>query len=217
MKHDQVMKLLDDYLDALLPLEAAEAVESHLADCGECREEVEALRAIMAGAKQLPMSIQPARDLWPEIDAQLDVTPIRERTLWSMRFPLAAAAAVLVVVSSALTAYLVSQRGDVRSDERWPVNVLGVSLVSEWRTSEDEYLKATVELLETLDLVKGQLPPETVAMIEANLRIIDEAIQESRAALAVDPNNGELVEALSARYRKKLEVLQQVNRLAAHS
>ena len=63
-------------------------------------------------------------------------------------------------------------------------------------------------------MVKGQLPPETVQMIETNLRIVDQAIQESRAALAVDPRNGDLVEALSSRYRTKLEVLQEVNRLA---
>jgi predicted anti-sigma-YlaC factor YlaD len=217
MKHDQAMKLLDDYLDALLPREEAEAVEAHLEDCDECRDEVETLRAILADAKELPRSIAPARDLWPAIDARLDATPIRERTLWSMRYPLAAAAALMIAISSALTAYLVNEREAASSVEQRPTASSDVLLVRAWRSTEDEYLKATVELLEALEILKERLPPETAEMVETNLRIIDEAIQESRAALAVDPSNGELVEALSARYRTKLEVLQQVNRLAARS
>ena len=86
MKHDEVTRLLYDYLDEALSPGQVQAVEAHLADCAECREEVEALSTILTEAKRLPKAIEPERDLWPDIDAQLDVTPLRERTLWSLNW-----------------------------------------------------------------------------------------------------------------------------------
>jgi hypothetical protein len=48
-----------------------------------------------------------------------------------------------------------------------------------------------------------------VATLEANLKVIDKAIQESRAALAADPNSRELATMLSQSYDAKLDVLQR--------
>jgi hypothetical protein len=48
-----------------------------------------------------------------------------------------------------------------------------------------------------------------VETLEHNLRIIDAAIAESRAALEKDPNSRELTEMLSATYDAKVKVLRQ--------
>jgi len=52
-----------------------------------------------------------------------------------------------------------------------------------------------------------QLDPRTAAIIEANLKVIDEAIAQSRAALAQDPANQFLDERLNSALDKKLELL----------
>lgn len=52
-----------------------------------------------------------------------------------------------------------------------------------------------------------QLDPRTAAIIEANLQVIDEAIAQSRAALAQDPANRFLDERLNSALDKKLELL----------
>jgi hypothetical protein len=213
--HAQIQRRLDDYLDGALPPGQVDAVEAHLAECAECRAEVEQLRAIVEGAAALPQSIQPPRDLWPDIDARLDVVPLGERPLRSLRVPLAAAAVLLIAISSGVTAYLVGRDG--AADAGVGPTAGGVeraALVSSWQATELEYLRATAELSEALDAVKGDLPAETVEMIERNLAIIDAAIQESRTALALAPDDPEMMGVLSARYREKIDVLRRVNRLA---
>lgn len=54
---------------------------------------------------------------------------------------------------------------------------------------------------------RSQLDPRTAAIIEANLKIIDEAIAQSRAALAQDPASGFLTDQLNTALGKKLELL----------
>ena len=87
MNHEDLEGLLGDYLDGLLEPADAKMVEDHVAACEECRSELEALRALVASAAELPPSIEPPHDQWPGIDHRLDRVPLRERTLWSLRYP----------------------------------------------------------------------------------------------------------------------------------
>lgn len=219
--HDAIYQRLNDYADGALEPNEVGAVDSHLQACEVCRAELEAIRALLAEAERLPRSIEPPRDLWPDIDRQLEAErtdvqgPIglRGRTLWSARYPLAAAAVLLIAASSLITAWLVGWSG-VEPGARYATQA-EVSLVREWRATEAEYLRASLELAESLEALKGELSPETVELIERNLQIIDDAIRESRAAFSIDPQNRELMETLSANYEKKLQVLRQVSRLSA--
>ena len=54
---------------------------------------------------------------------------------------------------------------------------------------------------------RSQLDPRTAAIIEANLKVIDEAIAQSRAALAQDPASRFLNNQLNSALGKKLELL----------
>jgi hypothetical protein len=56
-----------------------------------------------------------------------------------------------------------------------------------------------------------------VATIEKNLQIIDQAIAESRAALARDPNNPDLPLMLSGVYQTKVELLQHAVQLSSRT
>lgn len=62
---------LHDRLDGTLPSADAPALEAHLAACPACRARLDSLRLLRATAQNLPREISPARDLWPEIAAQL--------------------------------------------------------------------------------------------------------------------------------------------------
>jgi len=54
---------------------------------------------------------------------------------------------------------------------------------------------------------RAQLDPRTTAIIEANLKLIDEAIAQSKAALAQDPASRFLNNQLNSALDKKLELL----------
>lgn len=218
MNHQAVRRLLEDYFDDELAAEEARAVEEHLLGCSECRAELTAWRALRRDAAGLPRSIQPSRDLWQAISAGLDRERLRDRSVWSLRYPLAAAAVLLVLLSSTLT-ILLSNRGSegrvARESAPEAEPAPDATLVSRWRAAEEEYLRATGELLDALDASRSEIRPATLELIERNLRIIDRAIQESRAALAADPANQDVVRLLSASYEKKIDLLRYANRLAA--
>jgi len=58
-----------------------------------------------------------------------------------------------------------------------------------------------------LEARRGQLNPATVAIIEQNLRVIDDAINQSRAALAKDPNSRLLNDQLDRTLATKTSLL----------
>lgn len=218
LDHKAVQRLLDDYFDEELAVEEARAVEEHLMECSECQIELESLQALRRDASTLPRGIEPARDLWQEISADLDTERLRDRSIWSLRYPLAAAAMLVALLSSTLTLVIRDRGGQepLAVDAATEAGTAAVAtLAGRWRAAEEEYLRASAELLDALDASRADLTPATLELIERNLRIIDTAIQESRAALAKDPSNQDVMQLLSASYEKKLELLRYATRLTA--
>ena len=72
--------------------------------------------------------------------------------------------------------------------------------------------KAAAALLARLQERKGSLSPENLKAVEANLAVIDGALNEVRAALEEDPANPGLVRMLASTHQKKIDVLQRVAR-----
>jgi hypothetical protein len=117
---------------------------------------------------------------------------------------LAAAAIALVVVSSVVTLGVVRRdAGIIRLADR------SVVVVGEFADLEAEYQGASEELLRAVRRGEVQLSPWTLTVLERNLRIIDEAIQEARDALAGDPANEALRHMVLGTYRQKLDLLRR--------
>jgi anti-sigma factor RsiW len=64
---------------------------------------------------------------------------------------------------------------------------------------------------------RGQMDPRTAAIIEANLKVIDDAIAQSKAALAQDPASRFLNNQLSTALDKKLELLRTAAQLPSRT
>lgn len=218
MTCEQVMERLDDYLDGELAENAFQEVELHLASCAACREEERSLRAVVAWAAALPRQQEPPRDLWPEIADEIAsarrfalVSKVASRPAARWTAGLAAAATVVLAV------WLVSRetrrgpevagpapRGSVR-----PV-ALGPDAFAE---AERDYQRATAELMAALGARRASLSPETSAAIDENLRVIDVALAEIRAALQSDPSSPRLGRLLASTHEKKIETLRRVLKL----
>lgn len=211
MNHDEVKTRLHDYLDGELSSEERALLESHLATCIECRRELESSRQLLREAAELPQVIEPGRDLWPEIAARLTRPGLGDRTLRSLRIPLAAAAVLLVAITWGITAILLDRSSDLDTVEVSP------SGDADWLVVESPLVRAVEELTLTFAENRERLAPETVARIETNLRVIDAAIGETRAALFADPADANLRQMLWNAYRAKLDLLQGVSRWLASS
>jgi hypothetical protein len=205
---------LNDFIDRLLPAREREAIESHLEGCAACRREVESLRTLLASAAALPEVIEPPDDLWDDIaDRTVRRGAVSRRTLWEARMPLAAAALLLVMVTAGSTALLLQGRGgEAPGMAAAPAPEETVLLAA--HEVEREYVGTVEELRRAFLARRGGLAPETVAVVEENLLIIDAAIRTTRAALEADPGNERLPHLLASTYRQKIDVLERTLRLS---
>ena len=194
---------LNEYVDGTLAARARATVEAHLAGCAGCREAVAELRRLVGEAQGLPRSIEPERNLWTAIDARIvqRATYNVRRAFW--RGVLAAAA--VLVITLAVYRLLPPFAAHYRPAGGW----------AGWVSVQADFDRATNELSLILAAQRGRLRPETVALVERNLGIIDAAIAESRAALARDTANAELQHLWAAAARQKVELLRWATRVAA--
>ena len=83
--------------------------------------------------------------------------------------------------------------------------------------ADAQYDAAVADLEGALKQGRGRLDAATIAIVEHNLQIIDQAIAQAREALAADPANtylsGHLVEAR----RRKLDLLRRAAALTSES
>lgn len=211
--------------DALDRIDAGEtedaALRDHVTACAGCREALVALERIGAAARALPQEVEPGRDLWPGIAARLAppapgaVLPFRaRRTVAFAPATLAAAAVLLIALTAAFTALLlrVADPVEVAGQPAGSGVARAVALTPEASVAaaEAEYLAAQAALLERIHARADELGPDTLATVETNLKVIDAALDEIRAALGRSPGNPALVRMLTSTHRKKLDALQRV-------
>jgi anti-sigma-K factor RskA len=218
MTHDVIRHLLDDYVTGELTDDARAPVADHVATCAICAAEVESLNRIIARAAELPKSIDPPAEAWSNIRAAIErdkeaVTAHRVTAgAWRRPYMLAAAAVLLVILSSGATAiYMRGRTSDGDSSRSASVNAGNATPASlaAFTIEENNYLRNVAVLQDLLDQQEASLAPETVAQLKASLRTIDEAILEARNALARDPANKMLIEMLSGTYRQKVDLLRR--------
>ena len=217
MTHEVIRHLLDDYVTGELTEDARAPVADHIAVCAICAAEVESLNKILARAADLPKSIDPPAEAWSNIHAAIE----RDKAavaghhissapgLWRRPYVLAAAAVLLVVLSSAGTAVYMSARSGSRSAANNQASGATSATLAAFTIEENNYLRNVALLQDILDQQEALLAPETVAQLKASLRTIDEAILEARNALARDPANKMLIEMLSGTYRQKMDLMRR--------
>lgn len=185
--------------------------ERHRDQCAACRTLWAELEGISAEAARLPQ-LTPSRDLWSGIEARISTPPRSARPFYSSQaFRLAIAASLLVSVSSALTWQLATS-----GDSRAPVAALPAEAgestesalhLASFSASVSQMDREIATLQAILTERRAELEPQTVSVLEANLRVIDQAIAESRAALDADPASQFLATQFTRAYTSKLTLL----------
>jgi len=211
--HHIELEQLGDLIDGRLSAADREVVETHLALCATCVERRDKLESLIGAARALPDEIDPPAGVWQDVRSRIVPAPARSRQRWM----LAAAAIVLVALSSSVTALLVRRQTPFVVRPARPAPATVASFPAPVRSVDADYSAAIGALNESLAEHRAQLDPTTVAKVEASLRIIDQAINEARRALAADPSNLTLHDLLAASYERKVELLQRANSLLPSS
>jgi hypothetical protein len=227
--------LLARDLEGELSPEERSSADAHLTTCDRCAALRNELVEIAAAARALPV-MSPSRDLWDGIAARIDapVIPLAAPTPRSssrrQTFRMAAAAAALVAATAGVTYVITTSTydpGGVQTAANTtplgppssvlPPNPLDAQVVSERATSAMAFEQQVVQLRGLLDQRRDDLDSATVALLEQNLRIIDRAIAESRAALEKNPGSALLNRQLNKALGQKVQVLRTAALLPAET
>lgn len=181
------------------------------------------IEAIRAAAAKLPL-VEPARDLWPGIEARLgaqvadiDNQPRSRSRGIVVSTRMLAIAASLLMMATAGTTYLVL-RDRMTGGETAVASAPGarpgqVGLVTRASLTVGGEFGAYTEQIDELEGAiaerRSRLDPATIAVIERNLRVIDVAIEETKLALAKGPNSELLTALLSEALANKVRLLRQ--------
>ena len=80
--------------------------------------------------------------------------------------------------------------------------------------ADPQYDAAVADLEKAVKQGRGWLDANTIAIVEHNLQIIDQAIEQARQALAADPANNYLSSHLFEARRRKLDLLRRAAALS---
>ncbi len=221
---------LSDYLDDELSSSERRALEAHLATCAACSRTLDELRRVVARAGALE-DRPPTKDLWSGVarrigvtvpSTEIDLTERREqrRRRFAFTVPQLAAAAVVLVTASSAGVWSLMQNGSRPSAITPQPTPDGqpTAQSASWVDSTQRSFDASVtQLRAALETGRNRLDTATVRILEDNLRIIDSAIAQARTALAADPGSAYLSQHLAQTMRKKLELLQRAQSIAARS
>ena len=222
MQTDNWTERLSEYIDGELPSADTEALEAHLLECADCGRTLHELRAVVARAAHV-IDRPPENDLWQGIAAriaqgEMAAAPKKRGFTFSISQLIAAGVVLMLLSGGSMYLYLTrtqtpqfaSQTAAPATD---PAAVTTDKAVARPVMVESpaaaNYNVAINELEGALRDGRARLDTGTVRVLEANLRTIDNAITEARAALGRDPGNPYLNRYLDQTMQKKIQLLRR--------
>ena len=245
--HEEWTDQLSDYLDGELSGDQQHAVEIHLRGCAACGAVLNDLKRVVAQAASIetrPPQTDLWAGIAGRIgtsDSPARVVALAPRAARRFAFTLpqlAAAAALLIAVSGGVAWQIAARPGwadrlhDTGRDTvaQGSANVAqGFSPAGDRTGASDfarvehvsladaQYDAAVADLEKALKAGRGRLDASTVAIVEHNLQIIDQAINQAREALVGDPANSYLSSHLVEARRRKLDLLRRATALATET
>jgi hypothetical protein len=225
---ESIQELIDGTIGSIRRAE----LERHLEDCADCRAFLADLRVIHETASRLD-ELEPPDGVWLQIagrlrqEGRVQLPPApAARTSRSSRYAMLAIAATLVLAVGGSIAVLLMQ---YRSNRPTPppaaaasaaapagnanTDLAVESVEAEFRLAEQHYQNAIAKLEQAARLDQAgrngnTLDPQTAAMLQKNLQVIDQAISESRDAVRSEPLSAAARDSLFDALRRKVALLQ---------
>jgi tetratricopeptide (TPR) repeat protein len=207
---------------AIGPIRRAE-LELHLAQCEACRTLASDIQAIQEAAASLP-PMEPPDRVWLQLagrlrqEGRVPAAPIPQPAPRRHVALLALAAALVLAVGGSIVTLLPQFRANNGSSvSKQPGNAGAEDVVqsveAEFRLAEQHYQNAIAKLEQAAQLDQAPagsdaIDPSTAAILQKNLKVIDQAIAESRTALRAEPQSAPARDSLFDALKRKVALLQ---------
>lgn len=179
----------------------------------------------------LPRDVQPERDLWQGIQAEIGKTPIVTDTAPVVHFAstrwFQLAAGLLLVLATSLTTFVITRQSMEKDPAvqvaqqpsvptaTAPLNAMPVSFGPEMLGAD--YMKARSELNTQFQERIKTLAPSTRAKLERNLADLRHAADEISKTLAENPSDPLLQDLLMSTYQRELQLLADVSEVPVNN
>ena len=200
---------LSEYVDRTLGRDELAQVARHLETCEACRLLVDDLREITRAAAALDPAVPPAR-VWTRIERAIRGGENRaDRRAGKLQAGAApwtwlAAAAVLV-----LAVFIGIRFAPAAPDTGSAADAAAAAAVEEeLKLAEEHYQKAINGLERIANAEASPLDAATAATLQKSLGVINQAIDESRAAVRSEPASQQAQHSLIENFKTKLALLQ---------
>ena len=208
-----------EFVDGALDPARQRELERHVEGCAACRSLVADLKSIQAAAFTLDRRELPPHIL-PALKARLEREPLPAARGRLLAFPhsraatvawIAAAAALLLITTAGIWSVLQSphQRDEQQTQATASQDPSVESVQLELQEATRHYETAIQQLEQIAKSDKNALDPQVAAVFQKNMQVIDQAIDESRAALRTQPASADVQEGLFDAMRSKVALLQQ--------
>jgi anti-sigma factor RsiW len=226
--HESIQELVDGTIGTIRRAE----LERHVGECAECRALLADMQAIRDTAASMD-PIAPPDGVWLQIagrlrqEGRVSLPPTRRPGSPRAHIALLAiAASLLVAVGAGIVLLLPQYRSNNASTPAAAVTTSVApasnadaavdveSVEAEFRLAEQHYQNAIAKLEQAARLDQNAEPdrqvldPQTAAMLQKNLQVIDQAIAESRSALRTEPLSAPARDSLFEALRRKVALLQ---------
>lgn len=216
MTCQDVERRLSQFVDGDLDAAERAEVSSHLDTCAGCRAVAADLTRIRDAARALG-PVPPPDHIWLEIAGQIrlpdrltpaDAAPTRRSSPMFQWIGLAAGLVLVTLVAYLVTHLQPSQPATTTTAGNGRAAGSVESVAQELSLALEHYDKAIAQLEVLAKSNDGTIDAATAATLQRNLSVIDQAIAESRAALAADPQSEPAFDSLIDALRRKVGVLQ---------
>ena len=202
---------LSEYVDRTLGRDEHAQVARHLETCAACRMLVDDFREIARAAAALDPMVPPHR-VWGRIEQEIrgdrasGTIPARDRVpTLAASWTWLAAAAVLVLAVFIGVRFAPS----TSSDPAGAAEAAAAEAVeAELKLAEAHYQKAISGLERIASAENSAVDAGTADTLQKNLAVINQAIDESRAAVRAEPASQQAQHSLIENFKTKLALLQ---------
>ena len=213
---EEIQELLDG--GSLGAIRRAE-LDQHLSECEDCRRFEADMRRIRDLAGSLD-TLAPPDGVWLQVagrlrqEGRVQAPPPIVRSAPHRRYAILAIAASLIVAVGASLMFLFplfgsrnAQSAATQAGTETTADTVK-SVEDDFRLAEQHLQSGIAKLEEAARADESTIDPQTAATLKKNLAVIDQAIDESRAALKSEPQSTIARDSLFQALRRKVDLLQ---------